>query len=259
MIGFVSCSINNTWSAICITLLSLFLAYVVIVTFIGYYRAWIANKMGDSTAVEAGFLTLNPIRHIDIKGLLCLFVFRFGWGQSQPHNPTKIIGNLPDSQVGQEVQAPRFLWLKLCVAYVSSVVLHIGLAIFDMFVLLCILGKNIAGLADTMIFHGSVSYTQLASMYPNSSAATIFIALVLMAAIYIHAFSSVFNLLFRGSNIFMMYASQRFPRFVMYHNFLKVFLAVLVIIFFLTPGIRLLLIKMISSVAMHMAHLFNIV
>jgi len=258
MIGFVSCAINSSLKEVLIVLASLLVAYVSIVTFIGYYRAWIANKMGDSTAVDAGFLTLNPRKQIDIPGLMCLFAFRFGWGYAQPHNPTKITGGVPVDPDAQ-MQVPRFLWLKLFMAYLSSVVVHMCLAIIEMIVLLSMFGKNIVELADTMMFHGNVSYAHLAQLYPASSSLKIFVAMVLMAAIYIHAFSSVFNLLFRGSKIFMIYAAERFPRFVMYHNAAKIFLAALVIIFFLTPNIRLLLIKMISSVAMHIAHLFNII
>jgi Zn-dependent protease len=49
------------------------------------YAAW---HFGDPTAKNAGRLTLNPIKHIDIVGLLVLFVTRMiGWAKPVPVDP----------------------------------------------------------------------------------------------------------------------------------------------------------------------------
>ncbi len=45
-----------------------------------------AYRLGDPTAKRAGRLTLNPIKHIDIMGLLMMVVFRFGWAKPVPVN-----------------------------------------------------------------------------------------------------------------------------------------------------------------------------
>ena len=37
--------------------------------------------MGDITQKERGRLSLNPLAHIDITGLLCLLLFQFGWAK----------------------------------------------------------------------------------------------------------------------------------------------------------------------------------
>lgn len=47
----------------------------------------VAYINGDSTAKDAGRLTLNPIAHIDPIGLACLIFFRFGWAKPVPINP----------------------------------------------------------------------------------------------------------------------------------------------------------------------------
>jgi Zn-dependent protease len=44
----------------------------------------IAYKLGDNTAKEAGRLTLNPLKHIDIMGLLMMILFKFGWAKPVP-------------------------------------------------------------------------------------------------------------------------------------------------------------------------------
>ena len=43
-------------------------------------------RSGDPTARNLGRLTLNPIKHIDIIGLLCMIFFRFGWAKPVPVN-----------------------------------------------------------------------------------------------------------------------------------------------------------------------------
>ncbi|MGO5113928.1 site-2 protease family protein [Candidatus Avoscillospira sp. LCP25S3_F1] len=45
-----------------------------------------AYRLGDPTAKLAGRLTLNPLRHIDLLGLLMMAVARFGWAKPVPVN-----------------------------------------------------------------------------------------------------------------------------------------------------------------------------
>lgn len=44
----------------------------------------VAYKLGDSTAKDAGRLSLNPIRHVDLIGLVMLVVCHFGWAKPVP-------------------------------------------------------------------------------------------------------------------------------------------------------------------------------
>ena len=44
----------------------------------------VAYWLGDPTAKRAGRLTLNPLRHVDIGGLLMMALFRFGWAKPVP-------------------------------------------------------------------------------------------------------------------------------------------------------------------------------
>ena len=46
----------------------------------------VAFWLGDTTAKDAGRLTLNPIRHLDLMGLLMMVVFHFGWAKPVPVN-----------------------------------------------------------------------------------------------------------------------------------------------------------------------------
>lgn len=51
-------------------------------------HGYAAYRLGDPTAKLAGRLTLNPIKHIDVVGLLVLFVTRMiGWAKPVPVDP----------------------------------------------------------------------------------------------------------------------------------------------------------------------------
>ena len=47
-------------------------------------HGYVAYRLGDPTAKNMGRLTLNPIKHIDIFGLLMLFLVGFGWAKAVP-------------------------------------------------------------------------------------------------------------------------------------------------------------------------------
>lgn len=51
-------------------------------------HGWVADKLGDDTARQAGRLTLNPLKHLDIVGTLVFFITRMvGWAKPVPVNP----------------------------------------------------------------------------------------------------------------------------------------------------------------------------
>lgn len=50
-------------------------------------HGYMAYRLGDPTAKNAGRLTLNPIRHIDFFGLLMMLVAHVGWAKPVPVNP----------------------------------------------------------------------------------------------------------------------------------------------------------------------------
>jgi Zn-dependent protease len=57
------------------------------VTIHEYAHGKAALSLGDPTAKNAGRLTLNPLRHIDPLGAICMFLFNFGWAKPVPVNP----------------------------------------------------------------------------------------------------------------------------------------------------------------------------
>ena len=50
-------------------------------------HGFVSYLLGDNTAKRMGRLTLNPLKHLDPIGALCMFFFRFGWAKAVPINP----------------------------------------------------------------------------------------------------------------------------------------------------------------------------
>lgn len=52
-----------------------------------FSHGYAAYRLGDTTAKDAGRLTLNPLKHIDWLGVLAMMLLGFGWAKPVPVNP----------------------------------------------------------------------------------------------------------------------------------------------------------------------------
>ncbi len=99
-------------------------------------HGWVANLLGDRTALMMGRLTLNPFKHIDMVGTVivpvaCLAVggFIFGWAKPVPVNPRNLKKLRRDSAL-VAAAGPlsnllmAFLWAML--AKIGLILLHQG-------------------------------------------------------------------------------------------------------------------------------------
>lgn len=50
-------------------------------------HGWVADRCGDPTARLMGRVTLNPLKHLDPIGFLCMMFAGFGWAKPVPVNP----------------------------------------------------------------------------------------------------------------------------------------------------------------------------
>jgi len=74
---------------------------LICITFHELSHGFVAWKLGDNTAKEQGRLTLNPIKHIDVMGLLMMVIFKFGWAKPVPVN----MFNFKNPKTGMAVTA----------------------------------------------------------------------------------------------------------------------------------------------------------
>ena len=56
-------------------------------TFHEFAHAYVAYRLGDRTPKLQGRVTLYPMAHIDLVGILCLFFVGFGWGKPVQIDP----------------------------------------------------------------------------------------------------------------------------------------------------------------------------
>ncbi|MBU4315040.1 site-2 protease family protein [Patescibacteria group bacterium] len=116
-------------------LLMVWLAAILIsLTVHEFSHAWMANIKGDKTAELAGRLTLNPLAHIDVMGMVLLVTLGFGWAKPVPFNPY----NLQDPRRDSLLIALAGPASNLVMATLASIVLRAMLVVgmFDQMSLL---------------------------------------------------------------------------------------------------------------------------
>src|SRR5450830_1902510 len=67
---------------------------LIVITIHEYAHAWTAWKLGDTTPVETGRLSLNPLRHLDPLGTIALLLFHVGWAGPVSNFATAIVAYL---------------------------------------------------------------------------------------------------------------------------------------------------------------------
>lgn len=86
------------------TILIKLFCFLPAVTVHEFSHAWVANYLGDDTAKAEGRMTLNPIKHIDLWGLLAIMLIGIGWAKPVPINYLKFkngrVGNFLVSLAG---------------------------------------------------------------------------------------------------------------------------------------------------------------
>ncbi len=82
-------------------------------------HALTANKLGDPTARNLGRITLNPMRHIDPLGFICMIFAGFGWAKPVPVNAR----NFKNSRRGMALTSAAGPISNLILAFLSTVLL----------------------------------------------------------------------------------------------------------------------------------------
>ena len=62
-------------------------ALIISISIHEFSHAFVADKLGDSTAKNMGRITLNPKAHLDPTGTILLLIAGFGWGKPVPFDP----------------------------------------------------------------------------------------------------------------------------------------------------------------------------
>ncbi len=102
-------------------------------TFHELAHGYVAWRLGDPTAKNAGRLTMNPLKHIDPLGVVAFIIMKIGWAKPVPVNPSYF----RDPQKGMLFVALAGPGANIVLAVVSAILVKalIKFPVLPMFVL----------------------------------------------------------------------------------------------------------------------------
>lgn len=185
-------------------------AFLIGLTFHEYAHALVATLLGDPTAKRAGRLTLNPLAHVDLMGLVFLILFRFGWAKPVPFDHRRF-------------KYPKFYGVMTALA------------------------GPLANFFLALIMFYIIAYMPLLHL-PTAVAITF--TTVFQVTAYVNIMLGVFNILpippLDGSHILTVFFEDKYPQVMMAIYQYSFFILMII---FLLPQTRILLSSAIAAVA----------
>ena len=85
-------------------------------------HGWVAEKLGDGTARDAGRLTMNPLKHLDLMGTLVFVVTQLvGWAKPVPVDPR----NFRNPKKDMAIVAAAGPLVNIIIAIVSAILFRL--------------------------------------------------------------------------------------------------------------------------------------
>ena len=139
-------------------LISLLLSMPIIMLALSLHETahgYVAYKCGDRTAYNLGRLTLNPIKHIDPMGFLCMLVLGFGWAKPVPINTR----NFNNPKRGMALSALAGPAANAIMGLISAILFGFTQALGAY-----LLYRGISPFADACLYYASLLF-QLSALY----------------------------------------------------------------------------------------------
>jgi len=218
-------------------------AYLFMATLIGFFHAWIANKMGDSTAEEQGFLTLNPVAHIDPVGFLCLLIFSFGWGKRVPVNPFNFYG--------------RGRFVKLAIAYYAGMFMRLVLSAVVMGLLIWWFDPRIVIEVFRSLGRNVFDHAPMGQLYPTYSTTSLVFGFIGVAFVGLNMALAVIDFVVE-SGMLLLYVFTDDPFSYMQYSIYFTLLLPLVVILLFFNYLFFIVAKVVTYLGFLLAHLIDL-
>lgn len=244
--------INLAIAEFLFALILLIVAYFISHTINGYIQSWVALKLGDSTARDAGLMTFNPIMHIDVFGFLALIFLGIGWLQTVPIDPAAFVG--------------KHRLLKLLVAYSTEALVAISLAVISLFLSVYFFGymvterlviKLFSYYSKSFMIFFSSAHLNIADVFSQyQSPLVIACAFLLVSMVYLNILIATISIIFNAFRYAIVVGFEKGYTYIEHADYLSFFGPFLVVFVF---GDRLVyhLVQLTEWGAYHIAHLFG--
>lgn len=230
--------INLQTAELIFGLVTTVLAYFIVVSVSGYFRAWVALKMGDPTPSYMGYLTLNPASHTDVVGFIFMVLFGFGWGKYIPIAAFNITGKLRRLRIFIANFSDIFANFAIATIALIGLVLYFGADILrvsiPMMLLNCLKSVDYSGTFG--LIRGIVAIkARLEFLYPATSSIAISMVMVVIATMYLSILLAALNFIISGFwYVYMLFNSFSNSR-VYNDNVLLLLIPMFLIFFFIEP------------------------
>ncbi len=127
------------------------IAVLVAITFHEFAHGYASYKMGDPTPKETGRLSLNPFKHLDFLGTICLMIVHFGWAKPVQVNPY-YYKNRKKGMVIVALAGPMMNFLIMSISiFIMGVILKVTggyggdfiIFVFDLFSVLAVINLSL--------------------------------------------------------------------------------------------------------------------
>lgn len=190
--------------------------------------------MGDDTPEQEGFLSLNPLVHIDFLGTLFLMLYKFGWSKFIPINPFNMHG--------------KYRLVKVLTAFSAQTWAHLMLALFSLITLIGLFGEKVL----------NVIFVQpLSQSFPESSSYILAIALIVISMLVVNTILAVTSFLINMCGVAVMFFVEKHPQYMLYTSLIMLVVPLLVFYLFGTTLI-LFIFSMIQMSGYYLATLLHL-
>jgi hypothetical protein len=246
--------INLASAELLFALIVLVVAYLISHTLNGCFQSYVISCLGDNTARDEGYMSLNPLDHIDLCGFLVLIFLGIGWMQTVPIDPYAFIG--------------KWRYLRLFLAYFTEAVGALILTIVSLVLSVVFFGYYLTAVLviqifsyfskSFMIFFSKSAHLNIAALFSDQhSTLAIVSALLLVCMVYINILVAAISIIFNGFRYALIVGFEKGYRYMEYAEYLS-FLGPFLVVYLFGEHLVFRLLQITEWGACQLAHIFGV-